>query len=75
MRKLAFRPRAIADIDEIWDYIARRWAVDQAERYVLAVRDACRALARGEQAGRGIDDIRPGYFKQAVGRHFVFPLP
>jgi len=46
--------------------------VDQAERYILRIRDACQALADGRRRGRAVDDIRPGYLKLAVGSHFLF---
>jgi toxin ParE1/3/4 len=44
----------------------------QAERYTLALRDACEALASGGKRGRQIDHIRPGYNKFAVGSHVLF---
>jgi toxin ParE1/3/4 len=33
-------PRAQADLDEIWEYTAERWDEDQANRYILDIRDA-----------------------------------
>ncbi len=32
---------AQADLGHIWDYSARTWGEDQADRYVLGIRDAC----------------------------------
>jgi plasmid stabilization system protein ParE len=29
------RPRAIADLDEIWDYTVSTWNEAQAERYLM----------------------------------------
>jgi toxin ParE1/3/4 len=43
-------PAAQADLGQIWDYSAQTWGEDQADRYVLGIRDACQALANG--AGR-----------------------
>ena len=65
-------PAAQADLSEIWDYTARNWDLAQAERYILAIRDSCEALADGTKQGRRIDDIRSGYLKMAVGSHFLF---
>lgn len=65
-------PAAQADLSEIWDYTARNWNTEQADRYILAIRDACAALADGSRAGRAIDDIRAGYRKLAVQSHFLF---
>lgn len=67
-----FRPAAAADLDEIWDYTADRWGIDQAERYIGAIRDICAALARGEATGRDASDIRPGYRRALCGRHLIF---
>ncbi len=72
MSGFALTPAAQADVDDIWDYTAEVWNTDQANRYVLAIRDACAALAAGKSRGRPIDDIRPGYLKHAVGSHFLF---
>ena len=65
-------PAAQIDLDQIWDYSAVMWGDEQAARYVLGIRDACRALADGRRKGRPIDAIRPGYRKLAVASHFLF---
>jgi toxin ParE1/3/4 len=65
-------PAAQVDLGQIWDYSARTWGEDQADRYVLAIRDACQALADRRRQGRPIDAIRPGYRKLAVASHFLF---
>lgn len=65
-------PAAQADLSEIWDYSARNWGREQANRYVLRIREACEALAEGRRQGRAIDDIRPGYRKLAVQSHVLF---
>ncbi len=72
MKGFLLSPAARADLEEIWDFTARRWGRAQAERYVLELHDACEALAGGARRGRPIDDIRPGYFKLAVRSHFLF---
>ncbi len=71
MSDVTFSPAAISDLNGIWDYTAEEWGPDQADRYTDGIRDTCLSLARGEQRGRRVD-VRDGYFKYAVGRHFVF---
>ena len=71
-RQLRFRPAAIADIEGIWDYSAERWGVEQADRYVLRLRETCLAIAREDLPGQDISLIRPGYRKQLSGRHVVY---
>jgi toxin ParE1/3/4 len=65
-------PAAQADLSEIWDYSARNWGANQADRYILRIREACEDLAAGRERGRPIDDIRSGYRKLAVRLHFLF---
>ncbi|MEP3298277.1 MAG: type II toxin-antitoxin system RelE/ParE family toxin [Pseudoruegeria sp.] len=71
MNRVTFSPAAIADIDGIWDYTAETWGLDQADRYTDDIRDACDDLAAGTKQGRTAD-IRDGYLKYSVGKHFVF---
>lgn len=75
MTGYALSPAAQADIEEIWDYTAGRWGSAQAERYVLALRDACRELAQGTRLSRDAGDIRPGYRKARAGSHILYFRP
>jgi toxin ParE1/3/4 len=72
MKGYILSPAAQADLGHIWDYSAQNWGAEQADRYILGIRDACEALADGSKQGRAIDDIRPGYRKLAVASHFLF---
>lgn len=63
---------AEADLDDIWDYTAEHWSQDQANVYLMSIRNTCEALADGRIAGRPIDHVRSGYWKYPVGSHFVF---
>ncbi len=72
MSGFVLSPAARADLDEIWEYTAERWSIDQAERYVRAIVDACQALVDGQRQGTAVDHIRKGYFKLSVGSHVVF---
>lgn len=72
MKGYLLSPAAQADLGKIWDYTAERWSPDQADRYILGIRDACEVLADGRTQGRAVDEIRPGYLKLAVGSHFLF---
>lgn len=71
MSRVTFSPAAAADIDAIWDYTVSEWGADQADRYTDDIRDICTSLALGEKRGRTVD-VRDGYLKHAVGKHFVF---
>jgi toxin ParE1/3/4 len=65
-------PRAQADLDEIWNYTARRWNEGQADRYILEIQRAIEIVAHDPQRGRPYDDIRSGYRKYLAGSHFLF---
>jgi len=71
MKALALSPAAEADIDQIWDYTASTWGVDQADDYTDKIRTACVRLASGVLRGRPVD-VHPGYFKQSVGSHVIY---
>ncbi len=72
MAGFAFSPRARADLNEIWDYTARLWGMDQADRYVRTIMAICADLAAGRKQGRRAETIRPGYFRCAAGSHILF---
>jgi toxin ParE1/3/4 len=65
-------PRAQRDIEEIWDYSASIWGVQQAEVYVRQIRRAVEIVAEDPRRGRNCDNIRAGYRKYPAGSHFVF---
>ena len=46
MTGFVLSPAARTDIEHIWDYTVDNWGVDQAERYVCGIREACEALRR-----------------------------
>ncbi|MEH6663787.1 MAG: type II toxin-antitoxin system RelE/ParE family toxin [Brevundimonas sp.] len=72
MTRYVLSPAAQADLEDIWRYSVERWSPSQAERYVLAIRDACDDLATGVQAGQDAGDIRVGYRRLRVGSHVLF---
>ncbi|MGK9053244.1 type II toxin-antitoxin system RelE/ParE family toxin [Xaviernesmea oryzae] len=71
MKTLIFAPKAIADIDRIYDYTEEKWGSDQAEDYTFGIRDFCNGLAAGEKAGRSIEAIKSGYRSLPYKSHFI----
>jgi toxin ParE1/3/4 len=65
-------PRAREDIEEIWDYTADNWDMEQADRYVGGLQQAIESVARNPNRGRPCDDVRRGYRRYAVGSHMLF---
>lgn len=71
MKTLAFSPAAEVDLEGIWDYSAKTWGPDQADRYTDEIRDACFAVATGHKRGRPLD-VRAGYLRIITGSHVVY---
>ena len=71
MSRPILSPAAQADIDDIWDYTADNWSIEQADRYVLQIREACASISPRAKEGRSMDDIRMGYRKLPIGSHFI----
>jgi toxin ParE1/3/4 len=70
--RILFSPRAEADLDEIWEFTARRWDKSQAERYIRGLRSAVESLSENPHRGSDCDAIRPGYRELLAGSHVVF---
>ena len=66
------RPKALQDLEDIWNYSAETWGIDQAEAYIRDLDQAFALLANHPGLGVRCDDIREGYRKHHIGRHFVF---
>jgi len=72
MSALRLAPKARADLDAIWDHTATQGGIDQAEDYVRALGETMKLIAASPGLGRGIDDIRPGYFRFPAASHVIF---
>jgi toxin ParE1/3/4 len=70
--RFVLSPRAEFDLDEIWDYTADRWGLDQAERYTRALWQRIEAIAAKPAMGQDCSDIRAGYWKIPSGSHVLF---
>jgi toxin ParE1/3/4 len=58
--KITFRPKAEADLFELYRYIAERVGHAIAGRYIDRIESACMALENTPARGTRRDDIRPG---------------
>jgi toxin ParE1/3/4 len=61
------------DLAEIREYIARD-SVESVDRWIGALIDRFRMLARTPYAGRSRDEVRPGLRSFAVGEYLIFYL-
>lgn len=72
MLELRLRPKAVEDLQSIWDYTVEFWDVAQAEKYLRAIQLAFEKLTESRFSGRRCDSIRTGYWKISVGKHVIF---
>jgi toxin ParE1/3/4 len=72
MTSFALSPRAANDLEEIWDYTAMRWSLDQAEVYIRQIKSAIEVISDQPRRGRSCDHIKPGYRRYFVGSHVLF---
>jgi toxin ParE1/3/4 len=70
-RGYRLRPLAEGDLEDIWFYTLRTWSLEQAESYHAGLVATFEGLASGRKQGQPVE-VREGYFKYAVGSHFVF---
>lgn len=65
-------PRAQDDLRTIWNYTARNWNPDQADRYVRQITRDIETVAALPTIGRSCSEVRPGYFRYPSGSHLIF---
>ena len=74
MSTVVVRPRASADLAEIWAYIAED-NPDQADAFVDLLDSKFQTLSRRPSVGRHRPELISDTRSFAVGRYFVFYLP
>jgi toxin ParE1/3/4 len=60
LARVVFRPRARADFDKIFDWIAERGGVEVARAYSSRIERFCFVLTPFPQRGTARNDVRPG---------------
>jgi toxin ParE1/3/4 len=72
MKEFVLSPAAELDLDDVWDYSAEHWGLNQAERYIRMIQDTIVGLAQGTQLSQSASHIRAGYRRALVGSHVLF---
>lgn len=60
MPEVALRPKARADLDDIWDYTVEKWGYAQAEKYLRVLNQNFETLAENPELGRTYDEVYRG---------------
>lgn len=71
MKRYILSPMARADLNNIWEYFAKRWDDDQAETYLRMIQAAIDAVAARPKLGRPYDEVRAGYRRHQAGSHLI----
>lgn len=72
MGKILLRPKAVSDLDSIWNYSAWTWGEELAEFYLRLLQTGFSSLASKPGGRTSCESIREKYWKLSVGRHEVF---
>ena len=72
MAQFVLRSKAKEDLLSIGRYTEWKWGIEQRNRYLNQIDDSFPLLAEDPAKGRKCDDIRQGYFKYGVGKHFIY---
>lgn len=70
--RFVLTPRAQADFEEIWDYTAERWGLDQAETYTRQLWETIQRVANEPPLGHECKEVRDGYRQYPSGSHVLF---
>lgn len=74
MKRVRLSEQALADLDDIWLYIAQDH-ISAADRFIDTLHQKCRELAESPGMGRGRDELAVGLRSLPVGNYVVFYRP
>ena len=74
MPSVVVRPRALADLADIWAYIAED-SVKHADRFAALINGQFRTLARQPHMGRSRPELATDLRSFPVGRYVILYLP
>jgi toxin ParE1/3/4 len=74
MGRLVVRPQALADLDDIFDYIAED-SLDQAIAFTRKLYGQMETLAANPGMGRSRSELLPGLRSFPYGNYLIFYIP
>lgn len=72
MAKFKLTNKAVADLNEIWEYTADKWSEKQADKYYRELMESCKWIADNPTLGKNYDGITPTLFGFKENKHIVF---
>ncbi len=71
MASVEFSPKAVQELQSIWDYTYEVWSGTQADKYYQTLIDACDKIVRNPSLGRNFDGIPTMYLGYREGKHVI----
>ncbi|MBU0499372.1 MAG: type II toxin-antitoxin system RelE/ParE family toxin [Gammaproteobacteria bacterium] len=72
MTEYRLSPAAERDLEAIFIFTAKRWGIEQANRYTDFLIAAFVRLSQSPMRATVCDNIRPGYRRLGVERHVIY---
>ena len=72
MAEYLLPPRALDDLNEIWNYTVEKWSEEQGSMYYGMLVDLLDNLAEQPELGRHYELIHPSLMGLKAGRHVIF---
>lgn len=72
MNSRRYAPRARADLDEIWTFVARQGGIAAADRLLDRIETAINALAGMPEAGLDRSEVSPGLRSFPAGNYLIY---
>jgi len=72
MSEYIISKKALEDINNIWNYTAENWSVEQADRYYNLILDEIEYIVRNFGMARDFGKIRKSYNYSKVKSHLIF---
>ncbi|AMJ60825.1 type II toxin-antitoxin system RelE/ParE family toxin [Bosea sp. PAMC 26642] len=70
--RILVRPKAVADLEDIWRFSKSEWGARQADLYLESLRSAFARLADTPGSGAVFEHVRANYQRLLIGSHAIF---
>ncbi len=72
MAKYKLTQKAVADLNEIWEYTFFKWSEQQADKYYNLLLKDCQNLANNPNFGKNYKGVRKDLLGQISNKHIIF---
>tara|TARA_Y100001947_G_C10230613_1_gene257354 strand:- start:9 stop:308 length:300 start_codon:yes stop_codon:yes gene_type:complete len=72
MVKYELTNKAVADLNEIWEYTLENWSENQADRYYDMLLGIFQDIADNPELGKNYDGIKSDLFGLKANQHVIF---